>query len=220
MDLIQIQSNTVCIYVIVYRSCDTLNINYYDIIPKITELIINYKWCEIDTLGEQRVMLNYDLAVLYEVETKYLNLAVKRNLKRFPYDFMFHLTKVEWENLRLQFANSNESLWLQNESLKPKRGGSRYLPYAFTEQGLAMLSGILNSEKAIEVNINIMRAFVMIRTLALTYKELSERLKVLEEKFPDVYKAINYLLDKDKNETKQKELKLDLKNKYVLQIFI
>ena len=157
MDLIQIQSNTACIYVIVYRSCDTLNINYHGIIPKITELIINYKWYKIDTLSEQRVMLNYDLAALYEVETKYLNLAVKRNLKRFPYDFMFYLTKVDWENLRLQIATLYESLWLQNESLKPKRGGSRYLPYAFTEQGLAMLSEILNSEKTIESFFNTYR---------------------------------------------------------------
>lgn len=161
---------------------------------------------KIYTIREQKVMLDYDLAEMYEVETKYLNLAVKRNLKRFPSDFMFQLTKEEWETLRLQIETSSESLRLQIETLKTKRGTHRkYLPYAFTEQGLAMLSGVLNSEKAIEVNINIMRAFVMIRTLALTYKELSDRLKVLEEKFPDIYKAINYLLDKDKNEIKQKE---------------
>jgi hypothetical protein len=149
---------------------------------------------KIHTIREQRVMLDYDLAALYEVETRTLNQSVKRNLKRFPPDFMFQLTAKEWELMSSQFV-------MTSTSKRPKTA----LPYAFTEQGLAMLSGILNSDKAIEVNINIMRAFVMIRTLALTYKELSERLKVLEEKFPDVYKAINYLLDKDKNETKQKE---------------
>ncbi|MEI7897758.1 MAG: ORF6N domain-containing protein, partial [bacterium] len=84
----------------------------------------------------KKVLLDFDLADLYEVKTKNLNLAVKRNINRFPPDFMFQLTKTEWEGLRLQFETSNG------------RGGKRYLPYAFTEQGLAMLSGILNSDKA------------------------------------------------------------------------
>ena len=132
-----------------------------------------------------KVMLDFDLAALYEVETKSLNLAVKRNILRFPSDFMFQLTLEEWNQLRFQIETS-------------KRGGRRYLPYAFTEQGLAMLSGILNSEKAINVNIAIMRAFVMIRQYALTYKDLTERLKEIEGKFSDVYNAINYLLSKDK----------------------
>ena len=132
-----------------------------------------------------KVMLDFDLAALYEVETKSLNLAVKRNTLRFPSDFMFQLTLEEWTQLRFQIETS-------------KRGGRRYLPYAFTEQGLAMLSGILNSEKAINVNIAIMRAFVMIRQYALTYKDLTERLKEIEGKFSDVYNAINYLLSKDK----------------------
>ena len=132
-----------------------------------------------------KVMLDFDLAALYEVETKSLNLAVKRNTLRFPSDFMFQLTLEEWNQLRFQFETS-------------KRGGRRYLPYAFTEQGLAMLSGILNSEKAINVNIAIMRAFVMVRQYALTYKDLTERLKEIEGKFSDVYNAINYLLSKDK----------------------
>jgi len=132
-----------------------------------------------------KVMLDFDLAALYEVETKSLNLAVKRNALRFPSDFMFQLTLEEWTQLRFQIETS-------------KRGGRRYLPYAFTEQGLAMLSGILNSEKAINVNIAIIRAFVMIRQYALTYKDLTERLKEIEGKFSDVYDAINYLLSKDK----------------------
>lgn len=149
---------------------------------------------KIYTIRQQRVMLDYDLAAMYEVETRALNQSVKRNLKRFPSDFMFQLTTQEWE------AMSSQNV-MTSSSKRPKAA----IPYAFTEQGLAMLSGILNSDKAIEVNISIMRAFVLIRTLALTYKELSERLKILEDKFPDIYKAINYLLDKDKNEVKQKE---------------
>jgi len=97
-------------------------------------------------------MLDFDLAKLYCVETKTLNLSVKRNLKRFPHDFMFQLSVEEWQSLRLQFETS-------------KRGGRRYLPYAFTEQGVAMLSGLLNSDIAIEMNIAIMRAFIALRKL-------------------------------------------------------
>ena len=142
----------------------------------------------------QKVMLDFDLAELYETPTKSLNLAVKRNLKRFPEDFMFQLTKQEWESLRFQIETS-------------KRGGRRYLPYSFTEQGVAMLSSVLNSEKAVEVNIGIMRAFVFIRQYALTHKDLTDKLKKMERKynrqFSDVYEAINYLLDKDKKKEKQ-----------------
>jgi hypothetical protein len=141
-----------------------------------------------------KIMLDFDLAELYEVQTKALNLAVKRNYQRFPSDFMFQLSSVEWNSLRLQIETS-------------KRGGRRYLPYAFTEQGLAMLSGILNSEKAINVNINIMRAFVMVRQYALTYKELTIKLKEIEGKFTDVYEAINYLLNKDKQLIEQNQRK-------------
>lgn len=150
----------------------------------------------------QKVMLDYDLAELYEVLTKNLNLAVKRNLKRFPSDFMFQLTKPEWEYIN--------SLRLQNETLENGRGKySKYLPYAFTEQGVAMLSGILNSDKAIDVNIAIMRAFIALKQFALTNTELNNKLKELEntynKQFKDVYEAINYLLQKDKQETNQKE---------------
>ena len=148
----------------------------------------------------QKVMLDFDLAELYEVQTKNLNLAVKRNKKHFPKDFMFQITKNEWDILRLQIETSKG------------RGGSRYLPYAFTEQGLAMLSGILNSDKAINVNIAIMRVFAFIRQYALSHKDLTEKLKGLENKyskqFKDVYEALNYLLKKDEQETEQKERKL------------
>lgn len=146
----------------------------------------------------QKVMLDFDLAALYEVPTKSLNLAVKRNLKRFPFDFMFQLTDAEWESLRFQIETSN-------------RGGRRYIPYAFTEQGVAMLSGILNSEKAIQINISIMRAFVIIREYALTHKDLTAKLKEIETKydrqFKDVYEALNYLLKKDKQQITQNERK-------------
>jgi len=135
-----------------------------------------------------KVMLDVDLAALYETETKRLKEAVKRNSSRFPSDFMFQLDACEWEILRTQFATSSH-------------GGTRYLPFAFTEQGVAMLSSILNSPKAIEVNIAIIRAFVFLRQYALTHKELTEQLKALEskydQKFEDVYEAIRYLLKKD-----------------------
>ena len=141
-------------------------------------------------------MLDFDLAELYEVQTKVLNQAVKRNLQRFPIDFMFRLTLDEWESMRSQFVTAYSN----------KRNVS-VTPYAFTEQGLAMLSGILNSEKAVSVNIAIMRAFVMIRQYALTYKELSDKLKEIEGRFTDVYEAINYLLEKDKLQIDQSQRK-------------
>ncbi|MBC8004387.1 MAG: ORF6N domain-containing protein [Verrucomicrobia bacterium] len=147
----------------------------------------------------QKIMLDFDLAELYEVETKNLNLAVKRNINRFPPDFMFQLTDPEWKSLRLQIETSKG------------RGGTRYLPYAFSEQGLAMLSGILNSDKAIAVNIAIMRAFVFMRQYALTHKDLTEKLLELENRydkqFKDVYDAINFLLQKDSQETEQQKRK-------------
>jgi hypothetical protein len=117
-----------------------------------------------------KVMLDQDLAELYEVETKVLNQAVKRNLARFPEDFMFQLDKAEFDSLRSQFVTSNKS-----------KGGRRYLPYVFTEQGIAMLSSVLNSEKAIQVNIAIMRTFVQMRKLLVTNEELARRIDELEK---------------------------------------
>lgn len=131
-----------------------------------------------------KVMLDFDLATLYETETKRLKEAVRRNIERFPEDFMFELTKEEFENLRSQFATSSH-------------GGLRYMPFAFTEQGVAMLSSVLKSEKAIEINITIMRTFVTIRQFALNYNELKLRIDEIESQFPDIYKALNYLVDKD-----------------------
>ncbi len=116
-----------------------------------------------------KVMLDAYLAELYKVKTKSLNLAVKRNIERFPPDFMFQLTREELLNLRFQNETSS---W----------GGRRYLPYAFTEQGVAMLSGVLGSKRAIQVNVAIMRTFVKLREILLTHKELADKLVQLERK--------------------------------------
>jgi phage regulator Rha-like protein len=118
----------------------------------------------------QKVLLDFDLAVLYGVETKNLNKAVKRNAERFSADFMFQLTAEELRSLRFQFGTSNA------------RGGLRYQPYAFTEQGIAMLSSVLNSERAIKVNIAIMRAFVKLRGVLETNRELAQKFSELEQR--------------------------------------
>ena len=117
----------------------------------------------------ERVMLDRDLAVLYDVETKALNKAVSRNLDRFPADFMFQLTRAEADSLRLQFGTL-------------MHGGGRYLPYAFTEQGVAMLSTVLRSERAVLVNIAIMRAFVQLRQVLGSHAELARKLTELEQR--------------------------------------
>ena len=139
-----------------------------------------------------KVMLDFDLAELYQTETKVLKQAVRRNLNRFPSDFMFELTNKEFESLRSQIVTSN-------------RGGSRYMPFAFTEQGIAMLSSVLNNDKAIDINIAIMRTFVTIRQFSLSYAELKTRIEEIENQFPDIYKALNYLVDKDNTATKPEE---------------
>jgi ORF6N domain len=164
----------------------------------------------------ERVMLDRDLAALYETETKVLNLAVKRNLQRFPEDFMFQLTKEEFDAIRFQtetLDNNDNPLRLQNETSKSdnslrfqfetsNRGGTRYMPYAFTEQGIAMLSGVLHSEKAINMNIAIMRAFVEIRRIVLGHNDLREQLREIKEKLGEhdvqwnhIYDAMENLLD-------------------------
>lgn len=129
---------------------------------------------------------------------------------------MFQLTKEEWENLRLQietsknFTAAKQDLKLQNATSN-KRGGRRYLPYAFTEHGVAMLASVLKSDKAALVNIAIVRAFIALKHYALTHKDLTDKLKELENKynkqFRDVYEALNYLLQKDKRQTEQSERK-------------
>jgi hypothetical protein len=153
---------------------------------------------KIYEIREQRVMLDFDLAELYKVETRALNQAVKRNIDRFPADFMFRLSPIEWETMLSQIVMTYP---VKRPKVSP--------PLAFTEQGLAMLSGILNSAKAIEVNIAIMRAFVLIRQYALSHKDLTDKLKELENKydtqFSDVFQALNYLLERDKQEMDQKQ---------------
>ncbi len=128
-------------------------------------------------LRGKKVMLDRDLAVLYGVETKTLNRAVKRNIERFPDDFMFQLTKEEFENLRFHFGTSS---W----------GGQRYLPYAFTENGVAMLSSVLNSKGAIQVNIQIMRTFTKLREFILTHKELQKKIEDMEKKYDHQFKIV------------------------------
>jgi hypothetical protein len=170
-------------------------------------LVIQNKIYEI---RGHKVMLDFDLAELYDVQTKALNQAVKRNKLRFPLDFMFRLTINEWESIRSQIATAAEDykdMRSQNVTASQKKRNVSATPFAFTEQGLAMLSGILNSEKAINVNIAIMRAFVMVRQYALTYTELTAKLKEIESKFTDVYEALNYLLERDKQQIEQEERK-------------
>jgi hypothetical protein len=134
-------------------------------------------------------MLDRDLAALYETETKALNLAIKRNLKRFPQDFMFQLTKEEFDALRFQI-----------ETLKSGRGQhSKYLPYAFTEQGIAMLSGVLHSDKAINMNIAIMRAFVEIRRIVFRQNDLREQLQEIKEKLGEHDVQLNHIYDAMEN---------------------
>jgi ORF6N domain len=149
---------------------------------------------KIHEIRGQKVMLDYDLAMLYETETKVLKQAVRRNMERFPEDFMFELTEEEFENLRSQIVTSN-------------RGGLRYSPFAFIEQGIAMLSSVLKSQRAIDINIAIMRTFVKIRQFSLSYEELRKRIDEIENQFPDIYKALNYLVDKDSQEIKNTERK-------------
>lgn len=126
----------------------------------------------------EKVLLDSDLATLYGVDTKRLIEAVRRNLERFPQDFMFQLTKEEFNVLRTQFASSKQ------------QGGRRYRPYAFTEQGVAMLSSVLRSKRAVQVNIAIMRAFVQLRQLLDSHDELSQKLAALEQKYDKQFRVV------------------------------
>jgi phage regulator Rha-like protein len=142
----------------------------------------------------EKVMLDNELATLYNVKTKVLLQAVKRNIKRFPDDFMFQLDNKEFVILRSQIVTSN---W----------GGRRYPPYAFTEQGIAMLSSVLKSERAIQVNIQIMRTFTRIKEMLTTHKELREKIEQMERKYDQrfkvVFEYIRALLSVPKKEIKQ-----------------
>ncbi len=143
---------------------------------------------QILTIRGHRVMLDSHMAELYGVETGALIRAVKRNIERFPCDFMFQLTEKEAESLRCQFGISN--LRSQNGISKKGRGGRRYLPYAFTQEGVAMLSGVLRSKRAVQVNIGIMRAFVKMREAMIAHKDLSRRLNDMERKYDKQFRAV------------------------------
>ena len=154
-----------------------------------------------------QVMLDFDLAKRYEVETGALNQAVKRNMRRFPSDFMFQLTKQEFEtlkrqNVRVYDSEKQEITNLKSQFVISSYGGRRHLPYAFTEQGIAMLSPLLNSYIAIDTSILIMRAFVVIRQYALNYAELKRELenfmKATNMQFNDIYKVLDMLVSHKK----------------------
>ncbi len=152
----------------------------------------------IHEIRGRKVILDFELAKMYQVENKRLKESVRRNIRRFPEDFMFELSTEEWLVLRTKFATSS---W----------GGPRYNPFAFTEQGVAMLSSVLNSETAIDINISIIRAFVLLRAFALSYQELQEKLIALEkkhnQKFTDIDQVLNYLIQKEQQKIQQTERK-------------
>lgn len=152
----------------------------------------------------QKIILDFHLAELYGVETKILNKAVSRNLDRFPSDFMFRLTKEEWESLRFHFGTSNKG-----------RGGRRYLPFAFTEHGALMLASILQSPTAVKASIYVVRAFVKIREILSTHKELAQKRKDLElklethdEQITSIIEAINQLLTPPQESKKKMEFEV------------
>lgn len=157
-----------------------INVKYLDQKVKHSPAIIQQEniISQIHFIRGEKVILDSDLAVLYDVEVRILKQAVKRNIERFPSDFLFELTKEESDSLRSQFVIL-------------KRGKhSKYLPFAFTEQGVAMLSGILNSKRAVEVNIEIMRTFVKLRQWLSAHKELEKKLNALEKKYDENFKVV------------------------------
>jgi hypothetical protein len=154
------------------------------------EIIIS----KIYNIREKKVMIDRDLAELYGVDTRVLNQAIKRNLKRFPDDFMFQITDEEFRNLRSQIVTSS---W----------GGSRYRPMVFTEQGVAMLSSVLNSERAISVNIQIIRVFTRMRAMIESHKEILKKLEMLEKKDIELDEKVSLVFEylKELEQTKQEE---------------
>jgi hypothetical protein len=181
---------------------------------------------KIYIIRDQKVMLDRDLAELYGVETKYLKRQVKRNIDRFPEDFMFELSIVEFENLRCQFGTSklNEANFLRSQFATSKaedseivdieaknstenRGGTRYLPMAFTEQGIAMLSSILNSKQAIQTNIQIMRIFTRTRKLFLENVEIMKLIQIIAQKTDGNTKSIELLFEYMDQLMAEKEIK-------------
>ena len=160
------------------------------------ETILN----KIYIIREKKVMIDRDLAELYGVDTRVLNQAVKRNLKRFPDDFMFQLTDEEFRNLRSQIVTSS---W----------GGSRFRPMVFTEQGVAMLSSILNSERAISVNIQIIRVFTRMRAMIESHKEILKKLEMLEKKDIELDDKVTLIFEYLKELEQSKQEETDLKQR-------
>lgn len=155
-----------------------------------------------------KVMLDFDLAELYEVETRVLNQAIKRNIESFPEDFMFRLTKEEWEELLSQAVNISPSSQIVMMDL-PKNRTGKYLPYAFTEHGVTMLASVLKSPKARKMNIAIVRAFVALRRTLLNLENFQFQIKDLESKydsqFEDIFEAIQFLMTENKEIATQNE---------------
>lgn len=173
----------------------------------------------------QKVMLDFDLAEMYETETKRLNEQVKRNIGRFPKDFMFRLTAKEWETIRSQNTTSSEDGnrpqivtssgkgdRSQNATSSQKHRAKTATPFAFTEHGVTMLASVLRSEKAIKVNIAIVRAFILLREYASNYKELARKIEELEKKhnkhFSDIFQALDILLQDKEEKEWQKDRKM------------
>lgn len=185
---------------------------------------------KIFELRDQKVMLDFDLAELYVVETRVLNQSVKRNIDKFPEDFMFRLTAVEWENIRLQTNDAKTSSYAQITvgaeaetltsqivtSKKGTRGGTQKMPYAFTEHGVTMLASVLRSKRAIDMNIAIVRAFIAMRHFANSHKDLFEQMNELRKEMQtrlgehdtqlsSIYDALENLLDKKEQEQETKK---------------
>ena len=175
----------------------------------------NIQNCIFEFRG-QRVMIDRDLADLYGVPTKVLNQAVKRNINRFPEDFMFVLSDEEWLRLRSQIVTSNmDDESLRSQIATSKRGGTRYRPYAFTEYGIAMLSSVLRSDIAIQVNINIMRAFIAIRRAVAAMQTADLRYEQLSHKVDQLNAYVEELLH-DQNDINEQQERTN--NEVALQI--
>ena len=173
-----------------------------------TKELVPYEIIEnkIYIIRGQKVMIDHDLAILYGVPTKVFNQAVRRNIRRFPDDFMFQLTPEETLALRSHFVTSN----LRRQIGASKRGGRRYLPYAFSEHGILMLSSVLNSDRAVQVNIRIMRIFVKIREILSAHKDLARKLDHLEQKVSghdvdirQIFDAIRQLMEPPKEKRRK-----------------
>ena len=161
-------------------------------------------------IRSERVILDFDIAKIYETDTKRINEAVRRNKERFPSDFMFQLTKFEYNSIRFQIeAQENIGNSLRSQSATSNRGGNRYMPFAFTEQGVAMLSGVLSSDKAISMNIAIMRAFVELRKILVMQNDLKEQLNAIKEHLGEhdvqlnqIYDTMENLIDEEASQRK------------------